>query len=365
MDRANLAFADWLARRGTGVEVVSHRVDAALTAHRNVRFVKVPKPANAYTLGAPLLSAAGLALGARRVAGGGQVLVNGGNCPFPGVNWVHYVHAAWSPEGGGGTLLSARRAALHALHLRTERLALGRARAVVANSQATARVLVESGLVPAGRVQVVYYGADGDRFRPPTVEERAAGRTALGIPEGPPVLAFVGALGDRRKGFDTLFEAFSALQHERGFDAHLAVVGAGAELPAWRARVEATGLGERIHLLGFRRDVPVLLAGCDGLVSPTRYEAYGLGVQEALCCGLPALVSRSAGVAERYPDALSGLLLDSPDDAAGLAEALLRWHARRQLWAPELARFSAALRARTWDDMASEIQRWAEDTARA
>jgi glycosyltransferase involved in cell wall biosynthesis len=100
-------------------------------------------------------------------------------------------------------------------------------------------------------------------------------------------------------------------------------------------------------------------------VSPTRYEAYGLGVQEALCCGLPALVSRAAGVAERYPDALRELLLESPDDVEGLAEALLRWRGRRQHWAPELERFSRALRARTWDDMAAEIQRFAEVTASA
>jgi len=37
------------------------------------------------------------------------------------------------------------------------------------------------------------------------------------------------------------------------------------------------------------------------LVSPVRYEAYGLNVQEALCCGVPAIVSACAGVAERYP----------------------------------------------------------------
>ena len=45
-------------------------------------------------------------------------------------------------------------------------------------------------------------------------------------------------------------------------------------------------------------EAPAVLAACDALVSPTRYEAYGLAVHEALARGLPALVSRSAGIAD-------------------------------------------------------------------
>jgi glycosyltransferase involved in cell wall biosynthesis len=351
MDQANLAFARWLAAQGHPVQVVSHRVEASLGPFH----VRVPKPANAYTLGGPLLSAAGLLLGARARARGGRVLVNGGNCPFPDVNWVHYVHAAWEPGSAGAQ--SHRRRALHALHLRTERLALGRAQVVIANSRATARALVEARLCAEERVRVVYYGADGTRFRPPSAPERAAGRAALGIPEGVPVVAFIGALGDRRKGFDTLFAALRALASEPGWDAHVVAVGAGAELEAWRARARAERMDGRVHLLGFRPDVPVLLAGCDGLVAPTRYEAYGLGVQEALCCGLPALVSRGAGVAERYPEALRGLLLEDPESPEALAAALLGWARARGTLAPAVAAFSAELRARTWDGMAAELHR--------
>ena len=349
MDQANLALARWLVARGHPVRLVSHRVDPVLAPFH----VRVPKPADAYTLGGPLLSGAGLVLGARASARGGRVLVNGGNCPFPDVNWVHYVHAAWEPGSAG--VRSARRRVLHALHLRTERLALGRARVIIANSHATARVLVQARLCAEDRVRVVYYGADGTRFRPPSAEGRAAGRAALGIPEGPPVLAFIGALGDRRKGFDTLFGALRALAAEPGWDAHVVAVGAGAELEGWRERVRREGLGGRVHLLGFRRDVPVLLAGCDGLVAPTRYEAYGLGVQEALCCGLPALVSRGAGVAERYPGALRGLLLDDPESPEALASAMLGWARHRAALAPAVAAFGVQLRARGWDDMAAAL----------
>jgi len=80
-----------------------------------------------------------------------------------------------------------------------------------------------------------------------------------------------------------------------GWDARLVVVGTGASLPSWRARTVEEGLGDSITFLGFRNDVPDVLAACDLLVSPTRYEAYGLNVQEALCTGLPAIVQRRGG----------------------------------------------------------------------
>ena len=115
----------------------------------------------------------------------------------------------------------------------------------------------------------------------------------------------MGALGDVRKGFDTLFEAWRRLVGDPGWDARLVVVGTGTSLPSWRARAVDEGLGGSIAFLGFRDDVPDVLAACDLLVSPTRYEAYGLNVQEALCTGLPAIVSAGAGIAERYPEACS------------------------------------------------------------
>jgi glycosyltransferase involved in cell wall biosynthesis len=178
----------------------------------------------------------------------------------------------------------------------------------------------------------------------------------LGWPGDVPVVSFIGALGDRRKGFDTLFEAWRQLCTGERWDAQLAVVGIGAELPVWQQRAHDAGLIGAICFLGFRSDVPRILAASDALVAPTRYEAYGLGVQEALCCGLPAFVSRSAGVAERYPTHLHDLLLlEDPNDAAALADRLRHWRPEREKYRTVMADFADQLRAYTWDDMAEQI----------
>jgi glycosyltransferase involved in cell wall biosynthesis len=168
-------------------------------------------------------------------------------------------------------------------------------------------------------------------------------------------VGFVGALGDRRKAFDTVFDAWSLLCERRDWDADLIVVGSGAELPAWQERTRAKGLGSRIRFLGFRSDVPGVVAAFDALVHPARYEAYGLSVHEALCRGVPALVTAKAGVAERYPAGLSDLLMADPSDSGELSERLRAWRGNLERIQRLVMPLSATLRARTWSHMSAEI----------
>jgi glycosyltransferase involved in cell wall biosynthesis len=226
---------------------------------------------------------------------------------------------------------------------------------VIVNSEVTKTDVVERVGVAPERIRTVYYGTDQNHFRPATADDREAARKQLGWSAEVPVVVFIGALGDCRKGFDTLFKAWQHLCARETWDALLAVVGTGAEQPVWQQRAEEAGLPDRIRFLGFRRDVPRILAASDALVAPTRYEAYGLGVQEALCRGLPAFVSRSAGVAERYPPYLDDLLLDDPNDADGLADRLLHWRQCLEKYRTATADFADQLRAYTWDDMAERI----------
>lgn len=355
MDRANYALAWHLSGRGHDVRLVAHRVDPDLAARPGVTFRRVPKPLGSYLLGEPLLRRYGRHEARRYAPRGARVVVNGGNCDWADVNWVHYVHAAWTPRpaAGAGGLRRAKVALTHRLALAAERSSLRRARVVVANSGQTRALLIDRLGLPPDRVHTVYYGVDPDEFRPPTPAERDAARARLGWRDGRPSIAFVGALGDLRKGLDTLHAAWRTLRGGPGWDARLAVVGTGAA--AGRLRDEARGLGDSVEFLGFRPDVPAVLRACDALVSPARYEAYGLNVHEALCCGLPALASRSSGVAERFPAGLRDLLLPDPDDAADLAARLRAWRDGRAGYARAALTLSETLRAETWDDMAGRF----------
>jgi len=353
MDRANFALADYISRQDTELHLVSHRVDPQLGQRKGVFWHQVPKPLNSYLLGEHLLNWQGRSQAQKITAQGGKVFVNGGNCLWAGANWVHYVHAAYRPSNATNYFYQLKGNINRQLFLNAEGKALKIAKVIISNSERTKQDLITHLNIPAAKIQTIYYGTDPDVFYPPIQKTHL--KQQLGWLTDRLVVVFIGALGDRRKGFDTLFLAWQQLCASSDWDVDLKVIGAGAELDTWKLKVQSSGLGDRIDFLGFRQDVPNLLRSADGLVAPTRYEAYGLGVQEAICCGLPAIVSASAGIAERYPDNLQELLLADPNDVQALMHCL-------QSWRQNLARFqnlikplTQTLRSHTWDDMAKEI----------
>jgi glycosyltransferase involved in cell wall biosynthesis len=355
MDAANLALATHLAAHGHDVHLATHRATQELARREGVTVHPARKPLDSYLFGVPFLDHTGRRVATQVQAGNANVLVNGGNCLWGDVNWVHYVHHAFRSSFQATSVRGLVRHGAHVLYLRRERAALQRARLVIANSRRTKEDIVTHLEVPAERVKVVYYGTAAERYLQVDRAERDAIRAELGWSTSRPIVIFVGALGDRRKGFDTLFGAFKRLCARPDWDVDLKVVGVGSELPDWERRTREAGLDRRIQYLGFRRDVVRLLQSSDVLVAPTRYEAYGLAVHEAICCGVPALVSATAGVAERYPSTLETLLLHDPDDVDQLCERLVHWRGCADAYAAAARDASRELRRHSWDDMARQI----------
>lgn len=365
MDKANAALASYLLERGHTVHLVAHEIDPRLAGHPRARAHVVSRPRGSVLLGEQRLSrAAGRLMHALRAEHPrARIVANGGNFNSPDINWVHAVHHAWPPsDAGAPAWFRVKNRLWHALACRREAQALGRARLVVANSERTRRDLVERVGVAAERVHAVYLGADAG---PASARERAEARGWLGVEEGRPVVVFAGALGhDHNKGFDTLWRAWRELSARSEWDGLLIVAGGGRGLERWRARVEGAGLSGSVRFLDFSERLAEVFAASDLLVSPVRYEAYGLNVHEAICRGVPALVSRQAGVAERYPEALSEMLLPDPEDAADLAARLLRWRSRMQSWKESFEPLAAQLRRRKWADVAADIISLAEEESR-
>jgi glycosyltransferase involved in cell wall biosynthesis len=290
------------------------------------------------------------------VAPGTQVVVNGGNCAWPGVNWVHSLHHAWPVcDADAPRWFRAKSRVDKAVARRRERVAISAARLVIANSERTRRDLVELLGVPIESVRRIYLGSD-PAMRPATPERRAVARRWLGVSMSRSLAVFAGALGyDANKGLDTLVDAWTRLCASADWDADLIVAGTGRGRESWRARIERAGLSERIRMIGFTDRVSDLLAAADVFVSPVRYESYGLNVHESLCSDVPAIVSACAGVAERYPAGLRELLISDPSDSGELAMKLLAWRAAVEKWRELVKPFAAELRSRTWKDMAREI----------
>jgi glycosyltransferase involved in cell wall biosynthesis len=359
MDRANLALAEYLLEQGIPVHIVAHQVDARLGEHPLAEVHRVPRPAGSLLLGEFPLAFRGRTIARRALKKWprAQVVVNGGNCIWPGINWAHYIHHAWPtpPSNSAPWLFQIKDAWAGSCGRRNERTAFKCAHLVITNSARTSREVIDYFGIDERRVHTVYLGIDPE-WGFATREERAASRQSLQIGESRALAAFVGGLGyDHRKGFDVLFRGWEYLCAKSDWDVDLLVAGAGPTLPMWRTRISQAGLSNRIRLLGFSGQVKSLLAAADVLVSPVRYESYGLNVQEAICRGIPAMVSASAGVAERYESDFEHMLIPDPEDAGDLVQRLLAWRPKMEEWKARFQPFGDRLRSRSWRDTAVDI----------
>ncbi len=92
-------------------------------------------------------------------------------------------------------------------------------------------------------------------------------------------------------------------------------VGDGPLEDELRPRVRRLGLGRRVHLLGRRADVRVLLAAADVLVLPSLFEGLPLVVLEAMAARVPVVATDLTGTAEAVEDGATGRLAPSADPA--------------------------------------------------
>jgi glycosyltransferase involved in cell wall biosynthesis len=197
-------------------------------------------------------------------------------------------------------------------------------------SRDVARELVERFRYPPSKVTVGYNAVRLERFgepAPPGLREQIGGS-----PERPLVLT--PARLDEQKGLPFLLRAAAGLP---GVDFVLA--GEGPERASLEALAAELGVAGRIHFLGYRGDIPQLLAACDVFALPSLYEGSSLAVLEAMAARRPVVSSAIGGTDELIDDGSDGLLVE-PGDAEALAAAL-----RRLLDDPGL-RDSLAARAR-------------------
>lgn len=358
-ERANHALASYLARQRAEVHLAGYEFPPDLADHPGVRLHPIRWIGRSYLLNEPRIRRIGARIARRFLRDGpGRIIANGANCPTTDTVWVHYVHAAWDqPPPPGLSLRSLKQRIARRLYLRYERDSLPRARLLVANSQATQAALAAHLAIPSDRIRVARIGLDPAEFRPAAPEQRSPLRSKLDLPADRPLAGFVGALGDSRKGFDRLFDAWQQLCVDVGFKADLIVLGSGADLPQWKQRARERGIDQRIRFLGHRLDVAQIVPLLDLLIAPARYEPFGMAVQEALACHVPALTSAEAGVAELYPAESAELLISQQASTQDFADRI-----RRMLDHPDHARALAApaaraARAYTWDCMAADIVR--------
>jgi glycosyltransferase involved in cell wall biosynthesis len=191
--------------------------------------------------------------------------------------------------------------------------------------------------VPEAKLHRVPHFVDNAWFRERAAAvDREATRRAWGLATGRPALLFVGKFIPKKRPLD-LLEATERLPAARR--PALVYVGSGELGPALRAR--AGELGVEALFPGFlnQSELPAAYAAADALVLPSESETWGLVVNEAMACGLPAIVSEACGCApDLIEESVTGFAYPAGDVAA-LAEKIERLLALRESghdWGPAL-----------------------------
>jgi len=195
-------------------------------------------------------------------------------------------------------------------------------RLTVAVSDAVRDALVSQYGFPGRKVVTIRNGVDLSVFRPDQVA-RVEMRREWNVPDD----AFVVGLVSRlvyHKGLDVAIEACHLLgQSHPDRPLFLIVAGEGPERPALEALVGRLGLRDRVRFLGLVRAPSRCYQALDVYVMPSRSEALGIALLEAMGAGCRVIGSDVGGIREILKDGTLGDLVQ-PEDPRELHDLLAR-----------------------------------------
>jgi len=175
-------------------------------------------------------------------------------------------------------------------------------------------------------------------------------------PRQPPTVLFCGQMIPR-KGVDLLLRAFERVT-QQGLDARLLLVGREAELPQMLPQLTKAAR-QRVEYAGFQapEDLPHFFRRADVFVLPSRYDGWGVVVNQAVGAGLPAICSDAVGAARDLIEPGRNGAIVPAGDVEALTEQLA--HYLQSPGAIQAASAHAQRQARAWSPEAG-AQRWLE-----
>lgn len=192
---------------------------------------------------------------------------------------------------------------------------------VTAHCEAALHATVERG-VPADQIRLLTCGF-ADRVAHLSPAERDAARAAMGVAPGEVVLIKVARFWPEKR-HDVLLQAFRHLLR-RTSNMQLWIPGVGPEELRVRAMAAELGVSDRCRFLGFRTDLPELLAMADLQVHTSDEEGVPLAILSGMAAGRPIVSTRAGGISEVIRDGHSGVLipLGQPEVFADAVYALM------------------------------------------
>lgn len=158
----------------------------------------------------------------------------------------------------------------------------------------------------------VYYvpgvGVNVEKYKNITVD-RDKKREEINVPKDCKLIIMAGDLIPR-KNYDTAIRAISKVNNN---NLHCIICGTGSEEKKLKQLCEDLNIEDRIHFLGFRKDVVQLMKASDIFLFTTYQEGLARALMEAMACGTVSIVSEIRGNTDLIENGFNGYLINPYD----------------------------------------------------
>lgn len=215
---------------------------------------------------------------------------------------------------------------LRASLVAAERMAARATSHFIAVSSANLEAGIALGLFERERVTLIRSGVHLEAFESAARgaagrEARAALRRELGVAPDVPLVGMIACLKPQKS--PRTFVEVAALVARRAPGAVFVLAGDGELRREVEDRIRDLNLSGRVRLLGWRRDVPRLMAALDVLLHTSLWEGLPRVLPEAIAASVPIVATGVDGTRDILRDGETGIVC-APLDAAGLAAGVLR-----------------------------------------
>jgi len=200
----------------------------------------------------------------------------------------------------------------------------------VANSELVKKELSEYYKVPKSRIRVIENGIDIKSFRLASASKKESSKKKLALDPTLPVILLVGS-GFERKGAFELVEAIKLLPKFQAI-----IVGQDKKIQ----QIKNLARGQKILITGPQDNIQQYLDASDIFCLPSLYDSLPNAALEALCCGLPIVLTKDVGLAPHIEKNLAGVICKK--DKHSIADALMKAWQKRKLFSRNALKASKA-----------------------
>ena len=185
---------------------------------------------------------------------------------------------------------------------------------IIAISDKIKRELIEDYALPGQKITVIYDGIELNRFKQKIPE-------TIGVTPRHYVAAVISRL-DENKGLESFIHAIAEIT-KKIESIHFIIVGTGSIETKLKELTKKLNMSSSVIFMGFRKDIPEILAGVDITIVPSPEEGMSMSALESMASGVPVVVTSGCGLVDVIVNDISGSIV-KPDNSLELAAGVIR-----------------------------------------